>query len=86
MKELGKGQKKKRSRARVARARADARRFEVEHDQPFHSALLDGVAFHASDDGPCSCFGDSVRWIAMPFSRAELLAAEHSNRAKFLHT
>lgn len=76
MKLLGKRQRENRSRARVARARADARRSEVKHEQPFHSALLDGVAFHAFDDGPCSCFGDSVRWIAMPFTRSELLSAQ----------
>ena len=76
MKGLGKRQRKNRSRARVTKARAEARRSEVKHDQPFHSALLDGVAFHASDDGPCSCFGDSVRWIAMPFTRSELLSAQ----------
>ena len=73
MKSLGKRQRKNRSRARVNRARTDAKRSEVEHDQPFHSAPFSGVAFHASDDGPCNCFGDSVRWIALPFTRATTL-------------
>ena len=73
MKLLGKRQRKNRSRARVIRARADAKRSDVEHAQPFHSALMEGVAFHASDDGPCNCFGDSVRWVALPFTTAELL-------------
>ena len=73
MKGLGKRQKKNRSRARVVRARAEAKRFEVEHDQPFHSAAIDGVAFQPSDGGPCSCFGDSVRWVALPSTRAQLL-------------
>ena len=67
---LGKRQRKNRSRARVVRARADAKRSDVDHDQPFHSALMEDVAFHASDDGPCNCFGDSVRWIALPFTTA----------------
>ena len=73
MKLLGKRQRKNRSRARVVRARAEAKRFEVKHDQPFHSAVLQVVAFHASDDEPCNCFGDSVRWVALPFTTAELL-------------
>ena len=83
MKGLGKRQKKDRSRARVVRARVVRARVVgarfvraspyVEHSQPFHSALIDGVAFHAKDDGPCSCFGDSVRWIALPYTRAQLL-------------
>ena len=60
MKLLGKRQRKNRSRARVIRARPDAKRSDVEHDQPFHSAVLQVVAFHASDDEPCNCFGDSV--------------------------
>ena len=68
MKLLGKRQRKNRSRAR-----ADAKRSDVEHDQPFHSALLQVVAFHASDDEPCNCFGDSVRWVALPFTRATTL-------------
>ena len=70
---LGKRHRKNRSRTRANRARADAKRFEVEHDQPFHSAVLQVVAFHASDDEPCNCFGDSVRWVALPFTTAELL-------------
>jgi len=78
MKGLGKRQKKDRSRARVVRARVVGARFVraspyVEHSQPFHSALIDGVAFHAKDDGPCNCFGDSVWWIALPYTRAQLL-------------
>ena len=73
MKLFGKRQRKNRSRARVIRARAYAKRSDVEHDQPFHSALLQVVAFHASDDEPCNCFGDSVRWVALPFTTAELL-------------
>ena len=64
MKLLGKRQRKNRSRARVIRARADAKRSDVEHDQPFHSAVLQVVAFHASDDEPCNCFGDDVGWRA----------------------
>ena len=73
MKLLGKRQRKNRSRARVIRARPDAKRSDVEHDQPFHSAVLQVVAFHASDDEPCNCFGDSVRWVPVPFTTAELL-------------
>ena len=73
MKLLGKRQRKNRSRARVIRARPDAKRSDVEHDQPFHSAVLQVVAFHASDDEPCNCFGDSARWVALPFTTAELL-------------
>ena len=73
MKLLGKRQRKNRPTARVIRARADAKRSDVDHDQPFHSALMEDVAFHASDDGPCNCFGDSVRWVALPFTTAELL-------------
>ena len=73
MKLCGKRQRKNRSRARVIRARADAKRSDVEHDQPFHGALMEDVAFHASVDGPCNCFGDAVRWVALPFTTAELL-------------
>ena len=73
MKLLGKRQRKNRSKARVIRARADATRSDVQHYQPFHSAVLQVVAFHASDDEPCNCFGDSVRWVALPFTTAELL-------------
>jgi len=78
MKLLGKRQRKDRSRARVVRARVVRSRFVraspyVVHSQPFHSALIDGVAFHAKDDGPCNCFGESVRWMALPYTRAQLL-------------
>ena len=73
MKGLGKRQKKDRSRARVVRARFVRTSPDVEHSQRFHSALIDGVAFHAKDDGPCNCFGDSVWWIALPYTRAQLL-------------
>ena len=76
MKLFGKRQRKNRSRARVIRARADAKRSEVEHDQPFHTTAIEGVAFHASDNGPCNCFGDSVRWIAFPLTRAQIIEAQ----------
>ena len=50
MKELGKRQRKNRSRARVARARADVKRLRVEHDQGGHSAAIAGESSHASGE------------------------------------
>ena len=71
MKLLGKRQKKNRSRARVVSARV-VEPFEIEYPALMAAAIA-GVAFHASDGGLCDCWGDSVRWVALPFTRAQLL-------------
>jgi len=78
MKVSGKRQKMNRSRARVrslARTRAAVNRFEVEHIEMIAAAFA-GVAFHASDGGPCDCWGDSVQWVALPFTTAQLLEGQ----------
>jgi len=75
MKVFGKRQRKNRSRARVrflARTRAAVNQFEVEHIGITAAAIVE-VVFHASDGGPCDCWGDSVQWVALPFTRAQLL-------------
>ena len=66
MKVLGKRQKK--DRARVVRARV-VEPFEIEY--PALMAAAAGVGFHGSDGGPCDCWGDSVRWVALPFTREQ---------------
>ena len=71
MKLLGKRQKKNRSRARVVSARV-VEPFEIEYPALMAAAIA-GVAFHASDGGPCDCWGDSVRWVALPFTSEQLL-------------
>ena len=68
MKLLGKRQKKDRARARVVRARV-VEPFEIEYSALMAAAIA-GVAFLGSDGGPCDCWGDSVRWVALPFTRA----------------
>ena len=84
MKLLGKRQKKDRARARVVRARV-VEPFEIEY--PALMAAAAGVGFHGSVGGPCDCWGDSVRWVALPFARAQLLEARvsFSTRAQVLH-
>jgi hypothetical protein len=52
MKLLGKRQKKNRSRARVVSARV-VEPFEIEYPALMAAAIA-GVAFHASDGGPCA--------------------------------
>jgi len=79
MKLLGK-RKKNRSRARVSKARVVAP-FEKEYESLMAAAIA-GVAFHASDGGPCDCWGESVRWVALPFTREQLL---HQTSAQLLH-
>ena len=81
MKVSGKRQKKNRSRARVIRARV-VEPFEEEYPV-FMAAAIAGVAFHASDGGPCDCWGDSVRWVALPFTRAQLLRQSAAQRSSF---
>ena len=71
MKGLGKRQRKNRSRARVVKARV-VEPFEIEYSALMAAAIA-GVAFHGSDGGPCDCWGDSVRWVALPFTREQLL-------------
>ena len=68
MKVSGKRQKKDRARARVVKARV-VEPFEKEYESLMAAAIA-GVGFHASDGGPCDCWGDSVRWVALPFTRA----------------
>ena len=59
--------------------KAGGKRFEVDHGG---ITVFDGiavfditdVAFHASDEEPGNCWGDSVRWIRSPFTRAQLTA------------
>ena len=90
MKVLGKRQRKDRSRARLARARANAKRFDVEHSQDFHSTAIKGVAFYPSDGGPCNCFGDSVRWIRFLLTSAQISSSTRAQlisctRAQLLH-
>jgi len=40
-----------------------------------------GVAFHASDSGSCDCWGDSVRWVALSLTMAQISS---STRAQLL--
>jgi len=81
MKGLGKRQKKDRSRARVSRARV------VEASELDYSALMAaaiaGVAFHASDGGPCDCWGEDTQWVALPFTKEQLL---HQSATQLLLT
>ena len=79
MKLLGKRQKKDGARVGVVRAKADAKRFDMEHGQDFHSTVIDGVAFYPSDGGPCNCFEDSVRWIRFPITVAQIKEAQLRN-------
>ncbi len=67
---LGKRQKKDRARARVVRTRV-VEPFEIEYSALMAAAIA-GVAFHGSDGGPCDRWGDSVRWVALPSTRAQL--------------
>jgi len=71
MKVSGKRQKKDRARARVVRARV-VEPFGNEYSALMAAAIA-GVAFHASDGGPCDCWGDSVQWVELPFTREQLL-------------
>jgi hypothetical protein len=71
MKVLGKRQKKDRARARVVRGRV-VEPFEEGYSELMAAAIA-GVAFHASDSGPCDCWGDSVQWVELPFTREQLL-------------
>ena len=80
MKGLGKRQKKVRARARVVKARV-VEPFEIEYSA-LMAAVIAGVAFHGSDGGPCDCWGDSVRWVALPFTKEQLL---HQTSAQLLH-
>ena len=69
MKLLGKRQKKDSARVVMARV-VDP--FEIEYSALMAAAIA-GVTFHGSDGGPCDCWGDSVRWVALPFTRAKLI-------------
>ena len=77
MKVSGKRQKKDRARARVVKARV-VEPFEIEYSA-LMAAAIEGVAFHASDGGPCDCWGDSVRWVVLPFTGEEL---DHQSAAQ----
>jgi len=80
MKLLGKRQQKNRSRPRVSKPRV-VNPFEIEYESLMAAAIA-GVAFHASDGGPCDCWGESVRWVALLFTREQLL---HQTSAQLLH-
>ena len=80
MKVSGKRQKKNRSRARVIRARV-VEPFEEEYPV-FMAAAIAGVAFHASDGEPCDCWGEDTQWVALPFTKEQLL---HQTSAQLLH-
>jgi len=73
--------KKNMSRARVIRARV-VEPFEIEYPV-FMAPAIAGVAFHASDGEPCDCWGDSVRWVALPFTREQLLHQSAAQRSSF---
>ena len=77
MKVSGRRQKKNRSRPRVIRARV-VELFEIEYPALMAAAIA-GVAFHGSDGGPCDCWGDSVRWVALPFTMEQL---DHQSAAQ----
>jgi len=71
MKVLGKRQKKNRSRARVFRSRV-VEASDINYEMLMAAAIA-GVAFHASDGVPCDCWGEDTQWVALPFTRAQLL-------------
>ena len=71
MKVSGKRQKKDRARARVVRARV-VEPFEIEYSALMAAAIA-GVAFHGSDGGPCDCWGEDTRWVALPFTKEQLI-------------
>ena len=79
MKVSGKRQKKDRARVRVVKARV-VEPFEIEYSALMAAAIA-GVAFHGSDGGPCDCWGDSVRWVALPFTREQLLPQSAAQRS-----
>ena len=71
MKGLGKRQKKDRSRARVARSRV-VEASDIDYEMLMAAAIA-GVAFHASDGVPCDCWGEDTQWVALPFTKEQLL-------------
>jgi len=71
MKVSGKRQKKDRARASVSKARV-VEPFEIEYSVLMEAGIA-GVAFHASDGGPCDCWGEDTRWVALPFTKEQLI-------------
>ncbi len=77
MKGLGKRQKKDRARARVSRSRV-VESSDIDYEMflvwfPTMAAAIAGVAFHASDGVPCDCWGEDTQWVALPFTKEQLL-------------
>jgi len=64
------------SRARVVEAS------DIDYEMLMAAAIA-GVAFHASDGGPCDCWGEDTQWVALPFTKDQLL---HQSATQLLLT
>jgi len=65
------GKRQKKDRARVSRSRVVGAS-DIDYEMLMAAAIA-GVAFHASDGVPCDCWGEDTQWVALPFTKEQLL-------------